>query len=128
MFQNSDIAKLLLRLSAGMMLFHGIHKILHGIDGIKRLTAASGLPEFLAYGVYIGEVIAPLMVIVGYYSRLGGLVIAFTMANAIYLAHASELFSLGRHGAPAAELPLLYLFLGIAIALIGPGKYAVNRQ
>ena len=128
MFQTTDIAKLLLRLSAGMMLFHGIHKILHGIEGIKRLTAASGLPEFLAYGVYLGEVVAPVMVIVGYYSRLGALVMSFTMANAIYLAHASELFTLGRHGAPAAELPLLYLFLGVAIALVGPGKYAINRK
>lgn len=128
MFQNSDIAKLLLRLAAGMMLFHGIHKMFHGIDGIKHLVASSGLPEFLAYGVFIGEVIAPLMIIAGYFSRVGALLMAFTMANAIYLAHTSELFSLNRHGAPAAELPLLYLLISLSIAFSGPGKYAINRR
>lgn len=128
MFQNSDIARLLLRLTAGMMLFHGINKIFHGIDGIKHLTAASGLPEFFAYGVYLGEVVAPIMIIIGYYSRIGALIMAFTMANAIYLAHASELFTLNKHGAPSAELPLIYLLLSLVIAFSGPGKFAINRR
>jgi putative oxidoreductase len=128
MFQNSDIARLLMRLAAGLLIFHGIHKLLHGIEGIKHLVAAAGLPEFFAYGVYLGEVIAPAMVILGYYSRIGALLMVFTMANAIYLAHASELFALGKHGAPAAELPLLYLLLSLAVAFAGPGKFALNRR
>jgi putative oxidoreductase len=128
MFQNSDIARLLMRLAAGLLIFHGIHKLLHGIEGIQHLVAGAGLPEFFAYGVYLGEVIAPAMVILGYYSRIGALLMVFTMANAIYLAHASELFVLGKHGAPAAELPLLYLLLSLAVAFAGPGKFALNRR
>ena len=128
MFLNLDIAKLLLRLSVGIMLFHGVHKILHGIDGIKHLIVSAGLPEFFAYGVYVGEVVAPLMVIVGYYARVGALIVVFTMLNAIYLAHASELFELGRHGAPAVELPLMYLLAALAVAFAGPGKFAINRK
>ncbi len=128
MFVSLDIAKLLLRLTAGIMLFHGIHKIMHGIDGVKHLTVSAGLPEFFAYGVYLGEVVAPLMVLVGYYARAGALIMAFTMANAIYLAHSSQLLSLNKHGAPAIELPLMYLLLCMAIAFAGPGKYAINRK
>lgn len=129
MFNSSDLAKLILRIAVGgMMLFHGIGKIVHGIGGVKQLTVSAGLPEFFAYGIYIGEVVAPLTVLIGYYSRLGALLIAFTMANALYLAHAHELFSLDKHGAPQIELPLLYLLLSIAIFLFGPGKYSINRR
>lgn len=128
MFHNLDIAKLLLRLTAGIMLFHGVNKLFHGIDGIKHLTLSAGLPEFFAYGVFIGEVIAPVMIIIGFYTRIGALILAFTMANAIYLAHASEIFTLNKHGAPSIELPLMYLLLSVAIAFAGPGKFALNRK
>jgi putative oxidoreductase len=128
MFQNSDIAKLLLRLAAGLLIFHGIHTLLHGIDGIRHLVSGNGLPEFFAYGIYLGEVVAPAMVLLGYYSRIGALLMVFTMINAIYLAHAPELFTLGKHGAPAVELPLLYLLLSLAVAFAGPGKFAINRK
>ena len=129
LLRDDDIAKLGVRLATGgLMIFHGIHKLIHGIDGIKRLLAANGLPEFFAYGIYIGEIIAPIMILMGYFSRLGALILAFTMANAIYLAHASSLFSLGKHGAPAIELPLLYFLLSIVIFLSGPGKYSINHR
>jgi putative oxidoreductase len=128
MFHSDDIAKLLLRIAAGIMLFHGIHKMLHGIDGIKALVAGSGLPQFFAYGIFLGEVVAPLMILAGFYSRAAALLMAFTMLNAIFLAHGGEIFSLGKHGAPAIELPLLYLLLSIAVALFGPGKFSINRK
>jgi putative oxidoreductase len=129
LLRDDDIAKLLLRVTVGgMMIFHGIHKIIHGVGGIKNLLASHGLPEFFAYGVYVGEVIAPLMILMGYFSRLGALLVAFTMLNAIYLAHGGAIFSLGKHGALAIELPLMFLILSIAIFLSGPGKYAVNNK
>ena len=66
MFQSNDIAKLLLRLSVGLlMLFHGVEKIINGINGVKHLTRSAGFPEFFAYGVYIGEVIVPIFIILG---------------------------------------------------------------
>ncbi|MGE4517838.1 MAG: DoxX family protein, partial [Arcobacteraceae bacterium] len=58
---SSDFGKLLLRLMVGgLMLFHGIAKINGGIDFIITKVTQEGFPEFLAYGVYIGEVVAPL--------------------------------------------------------------------
>ncbi len=129
MFISPDIAKLLLRLSVGiLMLFHGIHKIIHGVAGIKKMLASSGMPEFLAYGVYVGEVIVPLFIILGLYARVASLVLAFNMFVAILLAYGGSLFALGKHGGLAIELPLFYFILSIVIFLLGSGKYSVNNK
>ncbi len=37
------------------MLFHGLHKLFAGIDGISGMLIAKGLPGFIAYGVLVGE-------------------------------------------------------------------------
>jgi putative oxidoreductase len=123
-----DAGKLLLRLAvAGLMLFHGVHKVLYGIDGIQRTVVASGLPAFTAYGVYLGEVVAPLLVLVGYKSRPAGLVIAINMVVAIATSHAKDVLSLQKSGAWAIELQLLYLLGAVAVALLGPGRLSVSR-
>lgn len=129
MFQNSDIGKLVLRLSVGiMMFFHGVDKLFNGINGIKHLTVNAGFPEFFAYGVYIGEVIVPVFIVLGLYARVASLVLAVNMMMAIFLAHGNSIFTLGKHGAPVIELPFFYFILSIVIFLIGSGKYAVNSK
>ncbi|MBU1658676.1 DoxX family protein [bacterium] len=129
MFLYHDIAKLILRLSVGiMMLFHGVDKIVNGISGVKHLTKNAGLPEFLAYGVYVGEVIVPLFILLGLYARIASLFLAINMVMAIFLAYGNSLFTLGKHGAPVIELPMFYLILSIVIFFLGSGKYAVNSK
>ena len=94
------------------MLFHGVHKLVHGVDGVRSLMVAKGLPGFVAYGVYVGEVIAPLLIIVGFRSRPAALIVAVNMLVAILTAHANDIAKIGKHGEWAIELPLLYL-LGV---------------
>ena len=64
---NSDATgKLVLRLAiGGLMLFHGVAKMVNPdfMTGIVKLVTAAGLPTEVAYGVYIGEVIAPVMIL-----------------------------------------------------------------
>jgi len=123
----SDIAKLILRLSLGtMIMFHGVHKLIHGINGVKYLITKAGLPEFLAYGVYVGEIIMPVLIILGFYARIASVFLALNMLIAVYLAYGSSLFELTKHGAPVFELPFLYLVLSILVFLFGSGKYGVN--
>lgn len=125
----NDIAKLLLRLTVGVMvLFHGIEKIINGIGGVKHLTVNAGLPEFFAYGVYVGEIVVPILIILGVYARISSLILAFNMLAAIFLAYGDSLFTLGKHGAPSFELPFLYLVMSVVIFMIGSGKYAVNSK
>jgi len=129
MFQSNDIARLVLRLSVGiMMLFHGLEKIINGISGIKHLVVKAGLPEFIAYGVYIGEVIVPIFIILGLYARVASLFLALNMMMAIFLAYGNSFYTLGKNGAPIAELPIFYFLLAIVIFLLGSGKYAVNSK
>ncbi|WP_415397575.1 DoxX family protein [Sulfurimonas sp. CS5] len=129
MFQNNDIAKLIIRLSLGiMMLFHGVEKIINGIGGVKHLTTNAGFPEFLAYGVYVGEVVVPIFIILGLYARVASTFLAFTMFMAIFLAYGNSLFELNKHGAPVFELPLLYFILSVVVFLLGSGRYGVNAK
>ncbi|WP_294964749.1 DoxX family protein [Sulfurimonas sp.] len=129
MFQNSDIAKLIIRLSLGvMMLFHGVEKIINGISGVKHLTTNAGLPEFLAYGIYLGEVVVPIFIILGLYARVASVLLALNMLMAIFLAYGGALFALGKHGAPVIELPFFYLVLCISVFLLGSGRYSVNAK
>jgi putative oxidoreductase len=129
MFYNPDIAKLLLRLLVGVMiLFHGIEKVIHGIPGIISLVHSAGLPTFVAYGVYIGEVIVPIFLVLGLYARIASVVLVLNMVIAIFLAYGGGMFALGKHGAPVIELPLFYLVSGIVIFLLGSGRYSVNSK
>jgi putative oxidoreductase len=123
----SDTGKLILRLALGIfMLFHGYAKLTKGISGIEASLLKAGLPAFVAYGVYIGEVVAPLMVIFGFYARAGGVFIMINMIFAIALSHSTQLFDLGRTGGWALELQGFFLLTGLVVALIGPGRYSIN--
>ncbi len=122
-----NVGKLILRLMiGGMMIFHGIAKLSHGIDFIKSMLLQNGLPGLMAYGVYIGEIVAPLLLIIGYRSRLASVVIAFDMTTAIYLVHMKDIFSVTNVGAWGIETEMFYLLGSICIILLGSGKYAVK--
>ncbi len=123
-----DVGKLLLRLALGtLMLLHGIAKMQNGIDPIIDAVAKAGLPPLLAYGVFIGEVLAPLLLIIGLWARLSALVIAVNMIFAIALMHSGDIATLSKNGGWAIELQALYLTLALAVALLGPGRHAAGR-
>ena len=127
MLENADLGKLTIRLTlGGLMLFHGIAKLLHGVGFIEGELASHGLPAFLAYGVFIGELIAPLMVLLGYHTRIGALLIVFNMLVAIVLVHANQLLSLGGNGGWALELQSFFLFTALALMFLGPGRYKLK--
>ncbi|MDQ7068510.1 MAG: DoxX family protein [Sulfurimonas sp.] len=128
MFNNAELAKLLLRLSVGVLiLFHGVHKVIHGVSGVKGMLNSAGLPEFLAYGVYVGEVVAPIFIILGLYARLASIVLGINMLMAIFLAYGFS-FSLAKYGGLAMESPLIFFIMSILIVLLGSGKYSVNNK
>jgi putative oxidoreductase len=123
-----DWGRLLLRLMiGGLLLFHGIAKIRNGIGWMAGPLSGLGLPAFVGYGVYVGEVVAPLFVITGTFSRLAGLVIAFNMTSAILIALRDRIFTLNQGGGWAIELELLFLLGGVTIFLLGGGRYALSK-
>ncbi|MDX2477118.1 MAG: DoxX family protein, partial [Gammaproteobacteria bacterium] len=70
LFHNDAMGKFILRMTVGLfMLFHGVAKIIHpgSLEFIGNSLSSMGLPSAIAYGVYVGEIIAPLMVILGFH-------------------------------------------------------------
>lgn len=124
-----DAARLLLRIALGVLvLLHGIAKLRGGMSGIEGMVVAQGLPGFFAYGVLVGEVLAPLMLIAGFHARIGGVLVAINMLFAIALAHMGELGRLNAGGGWALELQGMFLATAVAIALLGPGRYGINQR
>ncbi|WP_025039734.1 DoxX family protein [Nitrosospira briensis] len=124
-----DIGKLIVRMMVGVLiLLHGVHKILNpgSLDSIRNMLVSISLPSLLAYGVYFGEVVGAMMIILGVYSRVGGLLIAGNMLFALALAHRAELFTLTAMGGWALELQGFFLFSGLAIIFFGSGRFALK--
>lgn len=124
-----DLGKLILRLGLGiMLLLHGLAKLDGGVGWIVDMMGQRGLPGFVAYGVYIGEIIAPILIILGLFTRLAGLLSVVNMLFAIGLVHMPELFSLGRTGGWALELQGMFLVASLAVALLGAGGYSLGGR
>jgi putative oxidoreductase len=124
-----DIGKLILRLTvAGLILFHGISKIMHGISWMGGALDAAHLPHFISYGVYIGEVAAPLLLAMGLWTRIAALAVAINMAAAIGLEAWHLALVVNRGGGWGLELEAFYLLCAIAIFFLGAGRYRVGRS
>ena len=126
---REDLGKLLLRLALGaILLFHGIFKLTHGVDWIAGPLGAVGLPGFLAYGTYVAEVLAPILLFVGWKARLAALIIAFDMVMAMVLVLRPRLFTVNQGGGGwGVELEGMILLVAISIFLLGSGRYRLGR-
>lgn len=124
-----DAGKLVLRLTtAGLILFHGVSKLIHGVGWMGGVLSQFHLPAFVAYGVYVGEVIAPLFIIFGAWTRIASLVVMFNMLMAVLLEAYRNTFVIQRTGAWGLESEAFYLLTALVIFLIGAGRYAVVRR
>ncbi len=124
-----DQGKLILRLTVAVLLaFHGISKLRHGVAWMAGPLQAHHLPAWLAYGVYVAEVVAPILLIAGIFTRVAALVVVFEMSMASYLVLGMKMFDVDRQtGALHGELQLLYFFSALAIAFLGSGRFALSR-
>lgn len=127
---GDDLGKLVLRLTTGILIgFHGVSKLMNfqgATAGIAKQVMALGLPEFVAYGVYVGEVLAPILLILGIFSRIGGFIVVVNMIFAVVLVHSQQLFMMTKTGGWQLELQAFYLLCGLVILLIGSGRYAIR--
>ena len=119
---------ILLRITVGTLLFtHGLIKITNGVEGIANMLTSKGLPAFVAYGVYAGEIIAPILLVIGFRARLAAVVIFINMLVVFFIARPQDLFALNAMGLWEMELAAFYLFGSIILFFTGAGKYAVSK-
>ncbi len=119
----TDLALAILRIGAsGMMLTHGIPKI-------ERLFAETiEFPDPLGIGaptsltlVIIGEVIAPVFVLIGFRTKLASIFPIITMLVAFFFVHLNDPIG-------TQEKAILFFILFVTIFLAGPGKYAIDKK
>ena len=126
---GDDAGKLVLRVAVGLLvLLHGIFKLSAGVGFIGGMLAKAGLPGGLAYLVYVGEIVAPLLMIAGAFTRGAAAVVVINMLVAFGLVHMADLFALGKQGGWALELQGLYLFGALAVVLLGAGRFSVGGR
>jgi putative oxidoreductase len=129
MFKSDDTGKLVLRLTLGILiLLHGVAKVTKGVDGIGGMLASHGLPAFLAYAVYVGEILAPVLLIVGLFTRPAAVIVAINMLVAIWLMHRKDLGALNGQGGWALELQGMFLFAAISLAFTGGGRFGLSNK
>jgi putative oxidoreductase len=124
---REDQGKLVLRIVlAVLLLFHGVSKLVGGVGPIAGMLQKAGLPGAFAYLVYIGEVVAPLMILFGVFTRAAALVVVINMVVALLLVHTAQFFTLNEQGGWALELQGMYLGSALALALLGAGRYSLG--
>ncbi len=127
MIRSDDTGKLVLRLALGILiLLHGISKVSSGIGFITSMLAAHDLPRILGYLVYVGEIVAPVLIIVGLYTRPAAWIVVIDMLVALWLVHMKDLGAMGRSGGWALELQGMYLSGALAVAFLGAGRFSVG--
>ena len=124
---TDDLGKLLLRVVlAVLLLFHGVSKLIGGIGFVAGMLEKAGLPAAFGYLVYVGEVVAPLLILAGLFTRPAALVVAINMVVALLLAHTAQFFTLSDTGGWALELQGMYLGGALAVALLGAGRHSLG--
>ena len=126
---GADAALLVLRVVLGVLiLLHGLSKLPPPPAFVAEEIVKHGLPSVLAYGVYVGEIAAPVLIIIGVWTRLAALVMAINVVVAILLVHVPQLLQLNKQGGYALELQAMYLFTAVALVLTGAGRYSVGGR
>jgi len=92
---------------------------MNGTGFIEKMLTDANVPyaKYITYGVFIGEVLAPILLIIGRYIKIAGGIIAFNMLVAIFLVHKDAIFTLSEHGGWSIELQVLYLIAGVTLFL-----------
>jgi putative oxidoreductase len=122
-----DAGRLVLRaVLAILLLFHGVSKVIGGVGFVTGMLAKVGLPTGLGYLVYIGEVVAPTLILIGLFTRVAALIVVVNMIVALLLVHTGQFFSLSDTGGWALELQGMYLGSAVALALLGAGRYSIG--
>lgn len=121
---NTDLGKLFLRFSFSFMIIalHGLPKVQNLLSDEPQFVSVLGMGAILTLVLAaIVEMVFPILIILGYKTRLATIPLIIIMLVAILDYHGNDSFLI-------REKPILFLIGFISIALIGAGKYAIDRR
>ena len=120
-----SLGLLILRVSIGMMLIHHGYEKLANIDNFADAFVRPlhlPFPIVLSYAAAFSEVVGSWMLITGFLTRFGGLLIAGTASVGIYHALMTTGFNIY-----LLELLVLYLGGALCVTLVGGGAFAIDE-
>lgn len=124
--QFSDIALLILRLALGtIFLLHGWPK-----RGLWSAQPSAQLPASMLRNLRILSIAEPagaLGLIFGFLTQLAGLGLVIVMLGAITFLRTKVHRKFKEENAPGWEFEFLLLVVALALAILGAGKYALDR-
>lgn len=117
----NDLGLLILRIGfAGMLLTHGIPKINSLFESPIKFADPIGLGETTSLILaIIGEVVAPILVLIGFNTKIATIPTIITMLVAAFVVHASDPLNV-------KEKALLFLVGFLVIFFTGAGKYSID--
>lgn len=126
---QENLAKLILRVTVSALILLHTWAVVNGEEAIRDTLVRWNLPVELAWTAVIFEGIAPIMVILGLYARLGALMMTFWMVMAFALAHidTGHIYELAANGVGwRVEGPFFFLALSLVVYLQGAGRFGLN--
>ncbi len=124
-------ASFVMRLAlGGVMLPHGVQKLVAPAGTIDHFQSAWGVPAVLTVLVIAAEVLGSLGLLVGFATRFCAFAIASVMVGAVFLVHAEHGFFMnwtGQQAGEGFEFHLLAIGLAVALMLRGGGRLSVDE-
>ena len=119
----SDLGLAILRIVPSvLMLTHGFPKLKNLLSGNVEFGDPIGIGETPSlFLTVIGEFVCPILIILGFKTRLATIPAAITMIVAVFIVHGADPINV-------KEKALLYLAFFVAIFLLGSGKYSVDKR
>ncbi len=121
--QSLDAAIFLIRIAiAGMMLVHGIPKMIQLLSGSEiQFPSVFGMSPEVSLGLAVfAEVVCSVLVLAGLGTRLAVIPLAITMMVAAFSIHAADPFV-------QKEMALHYLLTYVVLFFTGSGKYSLDH-
>ena len=115
---NKSTGLLIIRIVVGIVFIsHGWDKLAH-LDMTAKFFGMVGIATWLAPVVGVLELLSGLMLVTGIFAQIAGGIIAIIMLGVIIMVK----FKMGFNG---YQYELVLLAIGLAMAVGGPGKYAI---
>jgi putative oxidoreductase len=133
-----DAALLVLRLGLAVVMFpHGAQKVLgwfggHGFGrAMQALTGNQHVPAALAVIVILTEFFGPLLLVVGFFTRVAALGIGADMLVAMLKVHLANGFFMnfsGHQKGEGIEYFIYAVVIAAAITICGAGAYSIDAR
>ncbi len=123
---STDLGLLVLRvwISLTLILLHGLGKLDRLMADEVAFRSVFGSSPTVSVGLAVlGEVVAPLLLMVGFASRWAALICSIMMAMAFMVGHGYAL-----SGERSGELPFVFLAGFVTLFITGPGRFSVDSR